>query len=387
MKDMKSLPMSLDDTLNVSYRLKQMALWREEYDTQYKLLDDRRNQLDLSKKPNLQRDNLIERWQKRLLLTLVKEPLGVSPEVKAQFGDEKIAYKKIREHLANQFAKLSRSDRILWLTNFLFILTPDLRVLLDKITQVREYRSLGQQRNFLLGGASGMGKTSILDYVTLQSVPQVEVAYNHVPIIKLDAPVSDHAKPLLQRMLLECGIVYFQSDTEEELIQKIVSYYHRCKVELVIVDEVEHITRHKIRRRLLEVSNQTHGITYICASCNPDIWTEGDVEVHGRWNDSLRLNEYTGERLAQLLAFLELFLPFSQSSHLPNFTSANSEGIGPAEFVQQKTGGILRDIMILIADASKRAIQQDLPSLSVGVLEEAWKQIQYQPPSVFSEKS
>src|SRR5437667_11879678 len=39
-------------------------------------------------------------------------------------------------------------------------MTADLRKLDDKIAKVRNYRSLGQTRNFLLGGESGMGKTT-----------------------------------------------------------------------------------------------------------------------------------------------------------------------------------------------------------------------------------
>ena len=38
--------------------------------------------------------------------------------------------------------------------------------------------------------------------------------------------------------------------------------------------------------------------------------------------------------------------------------------------------GILRDIMILIRDASQQAIERDLPCLSPKLLEETWKGIQ-----------
>jgi hypothetical protein len=49
---------------------------------------------------------------------------------------------------------------------------------------------------------------------------------------------------------------------------------------------------------------------------------------------------------------------------------------GIARLIEQWTGGILRDIMILILDASARAIQQGLPSLSASLLEETWRRIQ-----------
>lgn len=49
---------------------------------------------------------------------------------------------------------------------------------------------------------------------------------------------------------------------------------------------------------------------------------------------------------------------------------------GPARFIELATGGILRDIMILIRDASRRAIEQSLPYLTPGLLEMTWKDVQ-----------
>ncbi len=44
--------------------------------------------------------------------------------------------------------------------------------------------------------------------------------------------------------------------------------------------------------------------------------------------------------------------------------------------IERWTGGILRDIMILIVDASTRAIERDLPALSPSLLKESWANIQ-----------
>ena len=118
----------------------------------------------------------------------------------------------------------------------------------------------------------------------------------------------------------------------------------------------------------------TRGIPMICAATHPITWTEGDAEIKGRWNDVFQLRQYTGERLDGLLATIELFLPFSQDSHL---TRREVEGSpGPAVLIEQWTGGILRDIMILIRDACRRAIEQNRPCLELPILEAAWKEIQ-----------
>ena len=47
--------------------------------------------------------------------------------------------------------------------------------------------------------------------------------------------------------------------------------------------------------------------------------------------------------------------------------------------IEQCTGGILRDIMILIVGASIRAIEQNLPNLSPSLLAETWQYLQTNP--------
>lgn len=369
--------LQINRSLHVNHRLDQLRRWQQEWQVQDELLNHRLEQLDPAKWVDIQRGEQIIRLQQRLRLSLVREPIEVSLALIDEVG-----YEALRQSLSTQFVSLTNAERLLWLNNFLFIMTPDLRRLNDKIAKVRAYRSLGQQRNFLLGGPSGMGKSTYLDWFAANHIPQVETRYTYVPIIKIDAPVSNNSpKPLFQRMILECGMTYGLLDNEEDLLMKLTLFLHRCRTELLIVDEVEHITRPVVRRRLLEVSNLTRGIPIICASCHPLNWSAGDPEIAGRWNDYFELRQYTGKRLQQLLAFIELLLPFTQASFLalPTIPAGSKSGEtveGPAALIERWTGGILRDVMILIIDASIRAIERNLPALSPSLLQESWAHIQ-----------
>jgi hypothetical protein len=234
-----------------------------------------------------------------------------------------------------------------------------------------------------------MGKSTYLNWLSALNIPTVEALRNRIPIIKVDAPVSNATpKTLLRRMILECGLTYLKGDDEEDLLMQLDLYLQQCDVELIIVDEIEHISRPEMRRRLLDISNMTQGIPMICASCNPTSWVVGDVEVAGRWNDYFELPQYLGERLSDLLTFIEILLPFSQESNLalPQVQSGTDMIDGPAKLIQQWTGGILRDIMILIRDASQRAIEKDLPCLSPKLLDETWKGIQEKQVTDFSQE-
>ena len=367
----------IDLNLSVQDRLSSLRETYASWQHEDSMLAARLEHLNPDKPIDIQKGAQISTLRRRRSLQIVGSPLEISTDVNAQVG-----YEALRNHLAQQYAQLSKASKKLWLSNYLFVITPDLRRLSDKIANVRSHRSLGQQRNFLLGGPSGMGKTTCLDWFTFNNLQEVSAEHNHVPVVKIDAPVSNHTpKPLLQRMILECGMNYLRGDNEEDLLMKIALYFQRCAVEVVIVDEIEHITRHEIRRRLLEVSNLTRGVTYICASCHPTRWLEGDLEVAGRWNDYLELKQYTGKRLEGLLALIELLLPFSQPSLLAEHTIEIRNGRktetvdGPAQYIERWTGGILREIMILLFEASRRAIELGESRLSLPRLQETWNDI------------
>ncbi len=373
----------VDETFDVRRHLARMQSWKDEWYSEDEQLRARLRSLDPKKPLDKQLGKQIGSFRKRLRMKRVREPLDIT----AKSFESENAYRCIRENLTNQFLSLSKEERLFWLDNFLFIMTPDLWKLHAKVKKVLGYYSLGQQRNFLLGAHSGMGKSTYLNMLSALNLPEFEEIRNRVPLIKVDAPVSNASpKTLLRRMILEFGLTYLKGDDEEDLLMVLDLFLQRCSTELIIIDEVEHISRPEMRRRLLDISNMTQGIPFICASCNPTEWMIGDIEVAGRWNDYFELPQYLGERLSDLLVFIETLLPFTQASNLalPHVKSGANMIDGPAKLIQEWTGGILRDIMILIRDASRQAIENDLPCLSPKLLEETWKGIQEKRVTDFS---
>ena len=373
-----TLTLVVDDQINVRQRLQQLCEWQEECGKKDSDLAQRIQELSdtqLASQEGAQIGSLRRRW----LLRQVRRPLEISPD-----RVRKITYPILRQHLVEQFAPLTPEERLLWLNNFLFIMTPDVRQLNDKITKIRSYRSFGQQRNFLLGGESGMGKTTYLDWFTSNDLPIVESERTRVPIIKIDAPEGNSPKPLFQRIILACGKNYLKKDNEEDLLMKVSLFFQKCGVEVLIVDEVEHIKSYGVRRRLLEVSNMTYGIPIICASCDPHRWTLGDSEVAGRWNDYFRLDLYKAMRLKQLLVYINLLLPFTNESFVTSDKADSKKMLysiddGLVRSIEKWTRGKLRDVMILVVEASKQAIQDRRPCLDIKLLEKTWKGIQSKP--------
>ena len=111
-------------------------------------------------------------------------------------------------------------------------------------------------------------------------------------------------------------------------------------------------------------------------------WVEGDAEIQGRWNDHVALTPFRGDRLQRLLAFIELLLPCAEPSLLAVSELKGKDGklvAGQAQLIEHLTGGILRDIMLLLHEATSATIRSYDPYVTATCLETAWKKIQDKP--------
>src|SRR5258708_11044790 len=243
----------LNEQLDVRQRLQQLAEWHDEWVRAREQLRQRARDMA---------DTLIAAQQaaqmasleRRLRLQQVRIPLEITPQTIKQVG-----YAALRQHLVEQFTQLAPEERLLWLNNFLFIMTPDVRQLNDKFERTRDYCSFGQQRNFLLGGDSGAGKTTFLDWFSSNYMPTIEPDRTPVPVIKIDAAEGASPKPLFQRIILACGINYLDRTNQHRLMQNIPLFFFKYRAEVVIIDGVDHIKSHGEHRRGLEISNMTYG--------------------------------------------------------------------------------------------------------------------------------
>lgn len=211
--NLSSKPLASTVDVDVAQRLTDLRAWLAAWQAE----DDRlRQQID-SLNPNRRADVLlgsqIASVRRHLACRVAQQPLCLDPETVRYVG-----FTALHQRLTSQYANLSLEDRRLWLTNLSFLLTPTLQALIDKLDTIRHYRSLGQTRCLLLGGVSGTGKSSFLNWYAAHRLPRVQATRNHVPVIKIDAPVGNRSpKPLFQRILLACGATIMRGDEEHYL--------------------------------------------------------------------------------------------------------------------------------------------------------------------------
>jgi hypothetical protein len=362
----------VDENFDVHQRLALMQGWQREYFREDEQLQFYLRQLDGNKPLDVQRAHQIGQLRKILILEQVREPLEVVLE-SDQLGSR---YRSIHQNLVRQFFSLTKLDRLRWLDNFMFIVTPDVSRLHKRII---EHCALGQQCFFLLSAPSGTGKTTYLNWLAAHNIPRVAEEGKMPPVVvKVDAPVHGTLKTLLQRMLLACGATYAKGDSEEDLLLKLEFYRRQYNVRLIIVDDAEHIPYSTMRNYLLHISSMVRDTPIICACTNPAAWAGGYKKIIGSWSDYVTLPTYTGERLHDFLVFIETLLPFTKESglFLADLNMGTEVTDSYVKLIEKWTGGVLRDILMLLVHASRRAIEDDIPSLSLQLLEEVWKEIQ-----------
>ena len=357
--------------VNVENRLLQLEDWDIDYLNTIKFLHHEIRQLTNSKKDVIRGYQLSE-LLKVAKYQIIKEPIYFDNMAIANYG-----YSNYQAELISQYACLSNKQKKLWLNNLKFIMTPELYNLDNKIDRLIDQISFGQNRNLLISGCSGVGKTTYLNWRATREPVQIFEEHNEVPIVIIQCPANaPSSKGIFQRIISRMGKTYYSSDSDEDLFEKAVIYINQCDVKLLILDEISHLKRHSLRRRILELSNETN-ICIVGSAVHSEEFTFGDLEIQGRFNDVFPFEQYAGENLVALLAIIELLLPFPKPSELYKTEILTETGKceGPAAFISKVTGGTIRDIMILIHDACLLAINLNEPCVDMNILRRAWKNI------------
>lgn len=356
----------LTDQLDVASRLQDMRRWRAEFAAEHDGLMAELQACDGNDRLQLQRGLQLSRYLDQLGMRLIRAPLEFDPRAITELG-----FAGLHQHLAVQYVRLSKESRLTWLLNLTHIMTPEQRDIYDKLQWATTNRSLGQRYNSLISGDSGMGKTTCLRWLLSQNMPVVGETHNYVPIVMVDAPVNNRSyKTLPQAIINALGKSYTKRDTEGELLAKMTLFLRQCGTRVLIIDEIEHLRTYEARRHLIEIANHNPHLHIIGASCDPTNFTDKDTEIGQRFIDLKRIDRYRGNRLGGLLVFLDLLLPFPESSDLASPSKA--------EFIEKATGGILQDIMMLVADAARLAIETNQPHITFELLVQSWENIRYQ---------
>lgn len=156
-------------------------------------------------------------------------------------------------------AKLSQSEINAKLANFrtLFIASPFLGAVLDELNECRELSKLGGAPEcILITGDSGSGKTSLIETYQKHNLKKESYETTLIPVLCTEVPEKASPVALFHKILVDLKHPYpFESNNEVELREQIKVLVCSCKIELIILDEFQHLMERKSLKILKETAN------------------------------------------------------------------------------------------------------------------------------------
>lgn len=236
----------------------------------------------------------------------------------------------------------------------------------------------GEAHCLALEGCTGAGKTTLIKTFANQ-FKTVETEFGmHRPVFYMETPSPITVKTMCERMLEELGDVFPGRGSQANMYSRLVNYLRLCQVEVVILDDIQHLTERRSGPseyvgEWLKVLIKDSNIPFII------VGQEGQVE------NILKQNS----QLSRLFAARERLAPFSieNSQGVEDFTAflimaLDSTGMELEEKKHRKeltkrihyaTGGVPANTINLIQSAVYLAESQNLSHITLSILGEAFE--------------
>ncbi len=233
-----------------------------------------------------------------------------------------------------------------------------------------------------LVGRTGAGKSTLLESYAKRYPPIVDETGRRQPVVLVSNPSTGSIKDLATAILQALGDPRAERGTVGNKTYRIKQYFRDCKVELLILDELQSFVDRESLRVLHNASNWLKDLIkqarVVCVLAG----LEGDAEEVVNTNeqlarmfpDPIHLNPFGwdetkldgGDEFRKFLMQLEQIFPLKESSHL-----ADEERAWRC-FVA--SGGVISYVMALIRRAAHLALETGREHIDDALLEQAFTQ-------------
>lgn len=213
---------------------------------------------------------------------------------------------------------------------------PRYKIILDKIEEIHLLsRGSVLADNLFLYGSTGVGKSTVLKEYASRFHRQIVDGNTKIPILYFKVPVGATPKSVASSMLLAMKDPNYDKGTETNQTARILNFVQKCEVEMVIIDEFQHLidreTQHVLNRasEWVKKFSEDANIPIILAGMKEsEIIFDHNEQLDRRFTEKEELKGFefsTREEQTEFRIFLNTIdeqLPFPHRSNLADVKMA-----------------------------------------------------------------
>jgi DNA transposition AAA+ family ATPase len=265
----------------------------------------------------------------------------------------------------------------------IYIWSPTLRDLIDLMNHCREFSKIAAEpKSILITGEQGAGKSKLIERY-LEGFPRIVTATEtFVPILAVDVIMPATVKSLVEELLEALGEPGSEKGSIASRTRRLCNLLKKCKTELIILDEFQHLIDWKSSKVMKNISNWLKvlmnrtklPIVLIGMPNSVEILdTKGNEQLKRRFSARRRLEPFGWgegeEEQDDMVNFLQN-LDEALAEVLPKRSGLDDSET--ACLIHSATGGAVHKIMKLIRGAAGAALTQGLDKIDLALLEEAY---------------
>ncbi|MBU2847293.1 AAA family ATPase [Acidithiobacillus ferriphilus] len=261
----------------------------------------------------------------------------------------------------------------------IYVMYPRLNELFELIAECHEdSKTSAEPQCMFLTGWTGVGKTSLIEQYLIRCPRKDESDHMRVPVFHAEIPAKATVKSLATALLDSLGDPAPERGNTVAQGQRLAHLIKRCGVELILLDEFQHLIDNKTKRVVLDVSdwikyliNSTKVPMILIGMPESEAILEANPQLKRRFMVRKSLAPFSwrteDDRLEfrRFLALVEKMLPFDTPSQLADVDLAF-----PIYIASQGTAA---NVMTLIKQAARFAIREGEEKLDSGHFARAYE--------------
>jgi len=274
---------------------------------------------------------------------------------------------------ATIIAKISRS----------FIRFPHVQYLLKRMQEILEREWVNEEADSLfLPGESGVGKSTLLTKFCNMYPPIVHDEFTEIPVLYARVPAQGTPLSLAGAMLLEMGSPFWNVGKIEDRRYQLVCLIRKCKVRLIILDEVNHVTdkngsktHHYTGDWLKELFEELKIPVVLAGTPSSDRLLHTNKQLRTRFREIIPIMQFSLTNKSAQDECEKMMKTFSNM-----ITGVSKVDITQGPLLSSMifaTAGQLRDIRRLLVKTVVLAFEHSPPKITVPILAQAFRQAIY----------